>query len=152
MGHVILHKGIEVDKVKVDLISNLSPPQTMKEIRSFLGHARFYRRLIKDFSKIARPLWSLLAKDAPFDFNDKCYTTFEILKNTLSSTPIIKLPYWDVPFEIMCDASDYVVGAVLGQRVEKLPHINYYASKTLNDAQLNYFTTEELLAVVFALG
>jgi hypothetical protein len=70
LGHVVSHKGIKVDKAKVDLISNLPPPLTVTEIRSFLGHAGFYRRFIKDFSKIARPLWNLLAKDAPFDFNE----------------------------------------------------------------------------------
>jgi hypothetical protein len=81
-----------------------------------------------------------------------CQTTFEILKKTLTSTPIIQPPNWGLSFEIMCDTSNYVVGAVLGQRVDKLPHVIYYASKTLNDAQLNYSTTEkELLAVVFAL-
>lgn len=88
LGHVISHRDIEVDKAKLDLISNLQPPRTMKEIRSFLGHAGFYRRFIKDFSKIARPLCNLLANDAPFEFNDECHTTFEILKKTLTSTPI----------------------------------------------------------------
>jgi len=152
LGHVISHRGIEVDKAKVDLISNLPAPRTMKEILSFLGHAGYYRRFIKDFSKIARPLCSLLAKDAPFDFNEECHAAFESLKKTLTSTPIIQPPTWTVPFEIMCDASDYAMGAVLGQRVEKLPHVIYYASKTLNGAELNYSTTKkELLAVVFAL-
>jgi hypothetical protein len=152
LGHVISSKGIEVDKAKVDLISNLSPPRTVKEIWSFLGHARFYRRFIKDFSKIARPLCNLLAKDVPFDFNDKCQTAFEILKKTLTFTPIIRPPNWGLPFEIMCETFNYVVGAMLGQRVENLPRVIYYASKTLHDAQLNYSTTEkELLAVVFAL-
>jgi hypothetical protein len=124
----------------------------VKKICSFLGHAGFYIRFIKDFSKIARPLCSLLAKDAPFDFNEECHATFESLKKTLTLTPIIQPPNWIVPFEIMCDASDYVMGAVLGQRVEKLPYVIYYASKILNDAHLNYSTTEkELLAVIFAL-
>ena len=151
LGHVISPKGIEVDKAKVDLISNLPPPQIVKEIRSFLGHAWSYERFIKDFSKIAR-LCNLLAKDVPFDFNDKCQIAFKILKKTLTSTPIIQPPNWGLPFEIMCDAFDYVVGAVLGYRVEKLHHVIYYASKTLNDAQLNYSTIEnELLAVVFAV-
>jgi hypothetical protein len=152
LGHVIYSKGIEVDKAKVDLISTLPPPRTVKEIQSFLGHAGFYRRFITDFSKIARPLCNLLAKNVLFDFNDKCQTAFEILKKTLTSTPIIQPPNWGLPFEIMCDASAYTVGAMLGQRVEKLSYVIYYASKTLNDAQLNYCTTEkELLAVVFAL-
>jgi len=152
LGHVISHRGIEVDRAKVDLISNLPSLRTVKEIRSFLGHVRFYRRFIKDFNKIARPFCSFLAKDAPFDFNDECHAAFEILKKTLTSTPIIQPPNWDVSFEIMCDRSDYVVGAVLGQRVEKLPHVIYYTNKTLTGAQLNYSITEkELLVVVFAL-
>jgi hypothetical protein len=121
LGHVVSHKGIEVDKAKVDLIS-------------FLGHVGFYRRFIKDFSKIARPPCSLLAKDAPFDFNEECHAAFKSLKKTLTSIPIIQPPTWTVPFKIMCDASDYVVGTVLGQIVDKLPHVIYYASKTLNDA------------------
>jgi hypothetical protein len=153
LGHVISQRGIEVDKAKVDLISNLPPPRTVKEIRSFLGHAGFYRRFIKDFSKITRPLCKLLAKETPFEFNEECLKAFGALKEILTSTPVIRPPIWGEPFEIMCDASDYAVGAVLGQRIEKLPHVIYYASRTLNDAQLNYSTTEkELLAVVFALN
>jgi hypothetical protein len=72
LGHVISSRGIEVDKAKVDLISSLLPPWIVKEIRSFLGYVGFYRRFIKDFNKIARPLCNLLAKDVLFDFNDKC--------------------------------------------------------------------------------
>lgn len=94
----------------------------------------------------------MLSKDAPFVIDDKCLQAFEKLKSELTSTPIIRSPDWSQPFEIMCDASDYAIGAILGQWIDKLPHIIYYASKTLNDAQLNYSTTEkELLAVVFAL-
>jgi hypothetical protein len=93
-----------------------------------------------------------LAKETPFVFDEECKKAFGPLKKILTSTPIIQPPNWGVPFEIMCDTSDYAVGAVLGQRVDKLPHVIYYASKTLNDAQLNYSTTEkELLAIVFAL-
>jgi hypothetical protein len=124
----------------------------VKEVRSFLGHAGFYRRFIQDFSKIARPLCKLLVKDAPFVFDEDCKKAFEDLKRILTSTPIIQPPNWGVPFEIMCDALDYAVGAVLGQHVDKLPHVIYYASRTLNNTQLNYSTIEkELLAVVFAL-
>ena len=152
LGHVISENGIEVDKAKIDLISNLPLPKTVKNIRSFLGHAGFYRRFIKNFSKIAAPLCNLLSKDVPFVFNEPCLQAFEQLKKELTSTPIIKPPDWTIPFELMCDASDHALGAVLGQRVNKLPHVIYYASRTLNDAQLNYTTTEkELLAVVFAL-
>ncbi|KAH9773330.1 hypothetical protein KPL71_013298 [Citrus sinensis] len=152
LGHIISSKGIEVDKAKVDLISNLPPPKTVREVRSFLGHAGFYRRFIKDFSKVSRPLCNLLAKDVPFIFNDSCLMAFEKLKQLLTSSPIIQAPNWSLPFELMCDASDYAVGAVLGQRDDRIPHVIYYASMTLNDAQLNYSTTEkEMLAVVFAL-
>ena len=91
-------------------------------------------------------------KDVEFHFDDKCKEAFETLKGLLTSAPIMQPPNWNVPFEIMCDASDYAIGAVLGQKVGKASHAIYYASRTLNDAQLNYSTTEkELLAVVFAL-
>jgi hypothetical protein len=91
-------------------------------------------------------------KETPFVFDEECKQAFGALKKILTSTPIIQPPNWGVPFEIMCDASDYAVGAVLGQRVDKLPHVSYYASRTLNDAQLNYSTSQkELLAVIFAL-
>jgi hypothetical protein len=121
-------------------------------IRSFLGHAGFYHRFIKDFSKISRPLCNLLAKETSFNFDEACLDAFKTLRSLLSSATIMKTPNWSLPFEIMCDASDYAVGAVLGQREDKLPHAIYYASKTLLEAQANYTTTEkELLAVVFAL-
>jgi hypothetical protein len=124
----------------------------VKEIRSFLGHAGFYRRFIKDFSQIARPLTSLLAKDAPLIFTDECHEFFQILKKALISAPIIQPPDWNIPFEIMCDASDFAVGAVLGQTKDKKHYAISYASKTLSGPQLNYATTEkELLAVVFAI-
>ncbi|KAM1136405.1 hypothetical protein ACFX2B_034119 [Malus domestica] len=152
LGHLISSNGIEVDKAKIEVIVKLPPPTSVKNVRSFLGHAGFYRRFIKDFSKISRPLCNLLAKDACFDFNADCHDAFNKLKDLLTLAPIITAPDWTLPFELMCDASDYAVGAVLGQRRDKLPHVIYYASRTLNDAQLNYATTEkELLAVVFAL-
>nr|XP_027060713.1 uncharacterized protein LOC113687258 [Coffea arabica] len=112
----------------------------------------FYRRFIKDFSKIVKPLCDLLCKDSPFQFDDNCLVAFERLKKELISVPIITSPDWSLPFELMCDASDYAVGAVLGQKKEGRLHVIYYASKLLNEAQLNYATTEkELLAVIFAL-
>ncbi|XP_076907421.1 uncharacterized protein LOC143563856 [Bidens hawaiensis] len=115
-GHKISQAGLEVDKAKIETISKLPPPTSVKAIRSFLGHA-----------------------------------AFNLLKDKLVSAPIMVAPDWTLPFEIMCDASDFAVGAVLGQRKDKHFHPIYYASKTLNDAQENYTTTEkELLAVVFA--
>ncbi|CAN6677785.1 unnamed protein product [Malus baccata var. baccata] len=152
LGHIISEKGIEVDKSKIDLVRHLPSPTSVREVRSFLGHAGFYRRFIKDFSKIAQPLCRLLQKEVAFEFTKECKASFNQLKELLTTAPIIVPPDWSLPFELMCDASDYALGAVLGQRKDKRPHVIYYASRTLNDAQLNYSTTEkELLAVVFAL-
>ncbi|KAM1325654.1 hypothetical protein ACFX2H_046331 [Malus domestica] len=152
LGHIVSEQGIEVDKSKIDLVRYLPSPTSVREVRSFLGHAGFYRRFIKDFSKIAQPLCRLLQKDVSFEFNEACEKAFKHLKDLLTTAPIITPPDWSIPFELMCDASDYALGAVLGQRKNKQPHVIYYASRTLNDAQLNYSTTEkELLAVVFAL-
>jgi hypothetical protein len=151
LGHVTSERGIEVHKAKVETVEQLPPPTDAKSLRSFLGHAGFYRRFIKDFSKITKPLTHLLQKDVAFDFDEKCLAAFWTLKNALVSAPIIQPLDWSQPFEIMCDASDYAVGAVLGQRKECRVHVIYYASKTISEAQLNYATTEkELLAVVFA--
>ncbi|CAN6547383.1 unnamed protein product [Malus baccata var. baccata] len=152
LGHIISERGIEVDKSKIDLVRYLPSPTSMREVRSFLGHAGFYRRFIKDFSKIAQPLCCLLQKDVSFEFNEACEKAFKHLKDLLTTSPIITPPDWSIPFELMCDASDYALGAVLGQNKNKQPHVIYYASRTLNNAQLNDSTTEkELLAVVFAL-
>ena len=153
LGHIVSKRGIEVDRAKVESISRLTPPTSVRQIRSFLGHAGFYRRFIKDFSKISRPLCTLLEKDQPFVFSEDCMKAFEILKEALTTAPILRPPDWNLPFEIMCDASDYAMGAILGQRIDRKPYVIYYASRTLSDAQMNYTTTEkELLAVVFRIG
>ena len=152
LGHIVLKKGIEVDKAKVELISNLPTPKCVRDIRSFLGHAGFYRRFIKDFSAIARPLCNFLAKDVPFAWSQACEAAFDKLKTMLVSPPIMRSPNWGLPFEIMCGTSYYAIRAVLGQREDKKAFVIYYASKTLDSAQANYTTTEkEFLAVVFAL-
>ncbi|KAK1664811.1 hypothetical protein QYE76_052970 [Lolium multiflorum] len=151
LGHKISEKGIEVDRAKVEAIEKMPYPRDVKGIRSVLGHAGFYRRFIKDFSKISKPLTNLLQKDVPFVFDDDCKEAFETLKKALTTAPVVEPPDWNLPFEIMCDASDFAVGAVLGQRVDKKLNVIHYASKTLDAAQRNYATTEkELLAVVFA--
>ncbi|GJT74124.1 reverse transcriptase domain-containing protein [Tanacetum coccineum] len=154
-GIVLRHKvsrvGLEVDKEKIDVILKLPPPINVKGIRSFLVHAGFYRQLIKDFSKISHPLTKLLEKDTPFEFNDECHKAFEAIKEKLTCTPVIMSPNWNLPFELICDASDFAVGAVLGQKDGKHFHPIYFASKTLNAAQQNYTVTEkEVMVVVFA--
>ncbi|GJV92584.1 reverse transcriptase domain-containing protein [Tanacetum coccineum] len=121
LGHKISKKGIEVDKAKIDVISKLPHPTTVKGIRSFLEHA------------------------------EDCIQAFQILKKKLTEAPILIAPNWDQPFELMCDASDYAIGAVLGQRIEKHFRPIHYASKMMTEAETNYTTTEkEMLAVVYA--
>ncbi|GJY12162.1 reverse transcriptase domain-containing protein [Tanacetum coccineum] len=151
LGHKISKNGIEVDKAKVDVIAKLPHPTTVKGIRSFLGHAGFYRRFIQDFSKIARPMTRLLEKDTPFFFSKECIEAFQTLKKKLTEAPILVAPDWDLPFELMCDASDFAIGAILGQRKTKHFQPIHYARKTMTDAQNHYTTTEkELLVVVYA--
>ena len=152
LGHQVRKHGLEVDKAKIEVIKQLPLPNNLKRLRGFLGHASFYRRFIKDFAKISKHLTSLLSKDVNFIMNDDAVKAFNVIKDALIQAPILQAPNWDLPFELMCDASDFAVGAVLGQRIDKKPVAIYYASKTLVDAQVHYSTTEkELLAIVFAL-
>ena len=128
------------------------PPRKIRGICSYLGHAGFYCRFIKYFSHIARPLTNLLAKDVSFESDDACLKSFNILKESHISALIIQPPNWSLSFEIMCDASDYAMGAVLGQTKDKKHHAFAYASKTLTGPQLNYATTKkELLVVVLTI-
>nr|GEU41178.1 reverse transcriptase domain-containing protein [Tanacetum cinerariifolium] len=151
LGHKISKQWIEVDKEKVDVITKLPHPTTVKGIRSFLGHAGFYRRFIKDFSKIARPMTRLLEKDTPFIFSKECVEAFQTLKRKLTEAPILIASDWDMPFELMCDTSDFAISVVLGQRQDKHFRPIHYASKTMTEAESNYTTTEkEMLAVVYA--
>nr|GFB93516.1 reverse transcriptase domain-containing protein [Tanacetum cinerariifolium] len=115
LGHKISKNGLEVDRSKVDVISKLPYPTTVKNVRSFLGHVGFYRRFIQDFSKITRPMTHLLEKDTPFMFSKDCIDAFETLKKKLTEAPILFVPDWKLPFELMCDASDFAIGTVLGQ-------------------------------------
>lgn len=139
----ILSKGIKVDQVKIEVIKKLPPPVNVKRVRSFLGHVGFYRRFIKDFSKIEKPLCNLLVKENKFNFDNDCLHSFSAIKDKLASASMIVSPIWDLPFEPMCDASAYAVGAVLGQRHAKNFHAIYYASKVLNENQINYTITEK---------
>ncbi|GJS29667.1 reverse transcriptase domain-containing protein [Tanacetum coccineum] len=103
LGHKISRAGIKVDRAKIDVIAKLPYPTNVKRVRSFLGHAGFYRRFFKDFSMIFKPMTQLLMKDAKFDFSDDCKKAFNILKEKLTTAPIIISPDWNEPFELMCD-------------------------------------------------
>ena len=116
LGHRISARGIEVDRAKIEAIEKLPPPSSVKGIISFLGHAGFYRRFIKDFSQISKPLSNLLVQGTPFEFDSQCLHVVSVLKDKLVSALIVVAPDWSFPFELMCDASDFAIGAVLGQK------------------------------------
>nr|GFB91089.1 reverse transcriptase domain-containing protein [Tanacetum cinerariifolium] len=99
--HKILKFEIEVDRAKVDVIAKLLHSTTVKGVRSFLGHAGFYRRFIQDFSKIARPMTHLLEKETPFVFSKDYVDAFETLKKKLTEALILVVPDWNLPFEVM---------------------------------------------------
>ncbi|GJR08910.1 reverse transcriptase domain-containing protein [Tanacetum coccineum] len=132
---------IEVDKAKVDVIAKLPHPTTVKGVRSFLGHAGFYRRFIKDFSKIFRPMTHLLEKNTPFIFSDECIQAFETLKKKLTEAPILIAPDWDLPFELMCDASDFAIGLTYHEtkaieHTDPFPALKYLFAKKDAKARL----------------
>ncbi|XP_048494634.1 uncharacterized protein LOC125494840 [Beta vulgaris subsp. vulgaris] len=144
LGHLVPERGIQFDRAKIEVIEKLPPPMNVKGLRSFLGHASFSRRFIKYFSKVAKLLTHLLLKDATFDFTDACLESFDRIKKALIIAPIIQPPDWNFSFEIMCDASGYVVGAVLGQRKNKVLHAIYYAIIIHTDhADLKYLLAKK---------
>nr|GEU40164.1 reverse transcriptase domain-containing protein [Tanacetum cinerariifolium] len=138
LGHKISKQGIKVDKAKVDVISKLPHPTTVKGIRSFLDHAGFYRHFIKDFSEIARPMTRILGKDTPFIFSQECVDAFQTLKRKLTEAPISIALDWDMPFELICDASDFAIGTVLGQQHSDTDHsaLKYLFAKKDSKARL----------------
>ena len=113
LGHLVSGKGLEVDKAKIEVIQNLPLPTTLRDLRIFLGHVGFYRRFIRDFAKVSKLLTTLLCTDKDFFIDKEGERAFEMLKLALIEAPILQSPNWDLPFEIMCNASDYAVGAVL---------------------------------------
>ena len=119
LEHIVSSKGLEVDKAKIEVIQNLPLPGTVRDLRSFLEHVGFYRRFIQDFAKVSKPLTTLLCKDKDFIIDKEGKCAFMMLKQAMIKAPNLQSPNWDLPFEIMCDASDYAVGAVLGQRLDK---------------------------------
>ena len=113
LGHIISERGIEVEKAKVELISKFPSPTNVKTVRQFLGHTSFYSRFIRDFSKIAKPLYNLLEKHAKFEWDAECQEKFEELKAYLTTAPIVRAPDLHFSFEVMCNASDLAVRAFL---------------------------------------
>ncbi|GJZ18575.1 reverse transcriptase domain-containing protein [Tanacetum coccineum] len=136
-----------------NLVLNWEKCHFVVKERIVLGHKVSGTGLEVDKAKIYRPLTKFLEKDTLIEFNDKCHKAFNSLKEKLTCTPVIMSPNWNLPFELMCDASDFAVGAVLGQKEGKHFHPIYFASKTLNATQQKYTVTKkELMAVVFAFN
>nr|GEV41210.1 reverse transcriptase domain-containing protein [Tanacetum cinerariifolium] len=130
-GNKISKSRIEVDRAKVNVIAKIPHQTTVKGVRSFLGHAGFYRRFIQDFFKIAIHMTHLLEKETLFVFSKDCIDAFNTLKKKLIEASILVVPDWNLPFELMCDASDFAIGAVLGQRQEAIDILK--AKKVMKD-------------------
>jgi hypothetical protein len=148
LGHIISAGGVSVDPGKVKAVLNWMPPATISEIQSFLGLAGYYRRIIKDFSKIAKPMTKLQEKNKAFEWTKECQDSFEELKKRLSSSPVLVLPDLTKKFDIYCDASHQGLGCVLMQEGQ----VVCYASRQLRKHEENYPTHDlKLAAVVHAL-
>jgi hypothetical protein len=123
LGHFISCARIQVDLAKIQVILDIPTPSTQKEVRIFLGYARYYRRFIKKNSKLASPLFFLLIKDVDFRWTDNYELSFAHLKQKLSTASILRGANWDLPFQISLDALDTAIGAVLGQQEDKDPYV-----------------------------
>lgn len=149
LGHKIGEQGISTDDDKIKTIRDWTPPKCVKEVRSFLGLASYYRKYVNSFSTIAAPINNLLRKDVKFVWDDDCQLAFETLKNLLISAPILAFPDINVPFILDVDSSGHGIGAVLSQKQNGQEKPVAFASRTLNKAERNYSVTRrELLAVV----
>nr|GFA06877.1 putative reverse transcriptase domain-containing protein [Tanacetum cinerariifolium] len=148
LGHVIDKQGIHVDPTKIESVKDWASPKSPTEIRKFLGRAGYYRRFIKEFSKIAKPMTKLTQKKVKFEWGDKPEAAFQLLKQKLCSAPILALPKGSEDFIVYCDASNKGLGVVLMQREKVIS----YASRQLKIHEKNYTTHDlELRVVVFTL-
>lgn len=153
LGHIVSADGVRTDPKKTEKVANWPIPKTRKEVQQFLGLASYYRRFVKDFATIAKPLHRLTEKNFPFEWTTLCQTSFDELKRKLVTAPILVFPDFSRPFILDTDASDFGMGAVLSQEHEdRSEHVIAYASKTLSKAERKYCVTrKELLAVVTSI-
>ena len=153
LGSIIRPGVVAMDPIKLKAINDWEPPKTVKQVQAFLGFANFYRRFIRDYSKMVRPLTELTRKDTPFVWSQDCQTTFDTLKKWFIEEPILQIPNQDKPFQIECDASKVATGAVLRQQgPDGLWHPCAYLSRSFTQAERNYqIYDRELLAIIRAL-
>ena len=148
LGHVVSKDDIQVDLKKIKAAIDWPRPTTITEVRSFLGLVGYYRRFVKDFSKIAAPLTRLTQKNVRFNWTDRCEEHFLFLKDLLTSAPVLTLPSGDEGYTVYCEASRVGLGCVLMQNGKVIA----YASRQLKKHEQNYPTHDlEMAAVVFAL-
>ena len=148
LGHVISKEGVQVDPKKVEAVSNWPRPTNVTEIRSFLGMAGYYRKFVKDFSRISAPLTRLIRKQVKFEWDDTCKQSFHKLKDCLTTAPVLALPTDQGGMTVYCDGSRVGLGCVLMQNGKVIA----YASRQLRRHELNYPTHDlEMAAVIFAL-
>ncbi|GBB94650.1 hypothetical protein RclHR1_23990004 [Rhizophagus clarus] len=153
LGHVVGRDGIQVDPEKIEKVKNFPIPQNLRQLRAALGLFSYYRKFIKDFSKIVRPMNELLKKNVLFEWDQKKQNAFERLKECLMKVPILSYPDFNRSFIIYMDASGTSLGTVLSQLQEDgKEHVIAYASRSMNKAEMNYaITDQECFAVVWAV-
>ena len=153
LGFIISTDGIEVDPEKISAVESWQPPKTVKGIQSFLGFCNFYRRFIRDYGKIAKPLVNLTKTNVPFSFNQACTEAFQELKDKLTSASLLRHYNMDLPTMVETDASNGVVAGILSQQhsdTEWYPVA--YFSKTMAPAECNYeIHDKEMLAIIRSL-
>ena len=152
LGHEVSERGVDTDKDKIKSVQEWPVPRTVKQVRSFVGLAAYYKRFIASFGEICKPLYQLCEKNRNFVWTPDCQHAFETLKEKLTSAPILAYPTIGQEFILDTDASQYTIGAVLSQECDGKERVIAYMSKTMNKHVLQYCTTrKELLAVVTAL-
>src|SRR3569833_1500206 len=148
LGHIVNAQGIRPDPKKVSTVQSWPVPKNVHDVRSFLGLCNYFRKFIDHYSSIAVPLTNLTKKSVGWDWTGRCQDAFEMLKHSLAEAPLLRTPDEKKPYEVITDASDYGLGAVLLQEGYPIA----FESRRLNSAELNYTVTEkEMLAVVHAL-
>jgi hypothetical protein len=148
LGHVVSAEGIKVDDRKIAAVAEWPVPTDVGKLRSFLGLANYFRKFVQGYSQLVSPLTRLLRNDVAYEWSEECQSAFDCVKHALTHAPVLAAPDWDAPFEVVCDACGYGIGAVLMQHGRPIA----YESRRLTPAEFNYTTGEqELLAVVHAL-
>lgn len=153
LGHIISDEGIKPDPTKISAVLKIPRPTNVKKLKSYLSMANYYRNFIMGFSAVTEPLNRLLRKNVPFIWTDECEDAFLLLKEKLTSPPVLAYPDFDKPFCLTTDASDFALGAVLSQKHDEKDCVVGYGGRSLNPAERNYNTTEkEMLGVVWAIN